>query len=506
MFYPEKIFSAGQIKEADKFTIHHEPIASIDLMERAALKSVDWIRNQFPHLQSVHIFCGPGNNGGDGLAIARLLFFAGVDVQVYIINQSKKYSADFLTNESQFRNVCDHTCHIISSISEFPEMQSKDVIIDAIFGSGLNKPVFGLSADVIGLMNQCQNKIVSIDIPSGLFGDCHSNANNEKIKADYTLGFQFAKLAYLFPENAACIGEWKLLNIGINETFINHEPTSHYLITHEYVKSLFKPRKKFSHKGNFGHALLIAGSYGKMGAAILGARSCLRSGVGLLTIHSPKCGYEILQSSVPEAMILTDTDEQFFTNTIVSNNVSTIGVGPGIGTNPLTAAALHFLLSNIQVPLILDADALNILGLHKEWLSMIPTNSILTPHLKEFERIAGKSENDFERHQLQIDFSKKYKVYVVLKGAHTCITTPLGDSYFNTTGNSGMAKGGSGDILTGILTALLAQGYPSLETCLIAVYIHGLAGDLAKQKMGEIGMIPSDLIECLPAAFLQFSS
>jgi hydroxyethylthiazole kinase-like uncharacterized protein yjeF len=272
-------------------------------------------------------------------------------------------------------------------------------------------------------------------------------------------------------------------------------------LTPELIRPFLKPRDKFSHKGNYGHALLIAGSYGKIGAAVLAARACLRSGVGLLTAHLPSCGYTILQTAVPEAMVVADANKNVFTGHAGTEKFTVIGVGPGLGTDPLTQKALHALLQTHQKPMVIDADALNILGLHKEWLEELPEQSILTPHPKEFERIAGETGSNEERTALQAAFSKKYKVFVVVKGAGSSISTPAGDIYFNTTGNPGMATAGSGDVLTGVITALLAQGYEPLHACLAGVFVHGSAGDLAKEKFGEMGMIAGDLCEFLPAAF-----
>ncbi len=275
-------------------------------------------------------------------------------------------------------------------------------------------------------------------------------------------------------------------------------------ITKPLIQNILKPREKFSHKGNYGHAMLIAGSYGKIGAAVLAAKACLRSGVGLLTVHLPKCGYGIMQATNPEAMVATDDDEYLISDEIITNTFSAVGIGPGMGTDKQTQKALHHILIQHRNPLVLDADALNIISLNKNWLDMIPENSILTPHPKEFERLAGKTNTDLERHSLQMGLSKKYNLFMIVKGARTCITTPGGETYFNTTGNPGMAKGGSGDVLTGIITGLLAQGYTSLEASLTGVFIHGLAGDIARDTIGETGMIAGDICEHLPAAFKQF--
>jgi NAD(P)H-hydrate epimerase len=239
-----------------------------------------------------------------------------------------------------------------------------------------------------------------------------------------------------------------------------------------------------------------------MGAAVLAAKACLRSGPGLVTAHIPRSGNTILQTAVPEAMLFLDADEDIFSGIPDLSGYSSIAIGPGIGQADATRRALKHLIQNSNLPLIFDADALNILGESKTWISFIPKGSIFTPHPKEFERLVGKSSDDFERNKIQREFSIKHGVYVVLKGAHTAITTPDGNCYFNTTGNPGMATGGSGDVLTGILAGIKAQGYSSLETCLLGVYIHGLAGDFAAEERGHEALIAGDIIQHLGNAFL----
>jgi hydroxyethylthiazole kinase-like uncharacterized protein yjeF len=499
---PSKIFHVAQIKAADLYTIQHEPVTSINLMERAASACTKWIQQHFTQKNSFLIVCGTGNNGGDGLAIARQLHLSGYQVQICIIEMEGKYSEDFLVNEDRLKKVDGSLIKKIKTAAELVIKQN-DIIIDAIFGTGLSKPITGLIADIITSINKSNATVIATDMPSGLLADQHTDPLSAVIKAHDTLSFQFPKLAFFFPENELYTGNWNILDIGLHETFIANEPTIHYQLTETFVKSLLKPRRKFSHKGTYGHAMLIAGSYGKMGAAVLAAKACLHSGVGLLTMHIPQCGNEIMQTTAPEAMVSTDSKKHWIGDEIITKTFSAIGMGPGIGTNEQTQKSLHAIITRHERPLVLDADALNILGLHKDWLEELPANSILTPHPKEFERLAGAAANNFERHALQIAFSKKYQLFIILKGAHTCITTPSGETYFNTTGNPGMAKGGSGDLLTGVITAILAQGYTPLETCLISVFVHGLAGDLTRDALGETGMIAGDLCDHLPQAFKQ---
>ena len=497
------IFSANQIKAIDVFTIQSEPILSIDLMERAALKCTQWIIKNYDNKTIFKVCCGLGNNGGDGLAIARLLLEHGYKVEVFIINYSNKYSNDFLINKKRLEKSFSKFIMEVKDSKHLPNIHASDIVIDALFGIGLSKSLEGLAADCVKEINESNAKVISIDVPSGLFVDKHSEASSFIIKAFDTLTFQFPKLAFLSSENAMYFGNGHILDIGLKISEDIQKQTEAFYLTENFIKHLIKPRQKFSHKGTFGHSLLLVGSFGKMGAAIMSAHSLLRSGAGLLTVCVPKCGYEIMQTALPEAMVLVQGNDFLKIEKLDLKIYSSVGIGPGIGTEEDTQQSVKYVLSQSKKPLVIDADALNGISLHKEWLKLIPINSILTPHPKEFERLTKSINNDFERHQLQIEFSKQYQVYVVLKGAHTCITTPQGKCYFNSTGNSGLAKGGSGDVLTGLITGLLAQGYSSFESSLIGVYVHGLAGDITKKEKGEIAMIPTDVIEKIYAAFKQ---
>ncbi len=488
-----KILSASQIRSVDAYTIQHEPVASINLMERAAAACVEWISRSIVPKYSFKIFCGHGNNGGDGLAISRLLLKSGFETKVFIVRESHKYSADFLENEKRLRNYHPLAIHDIKSEKDFPLIGPTDCVIDALFGTGLSKPVSVLFARVIEHINATIAKVIAIDIPSGLFADKHTDGSSI-VHADHTLSFQVPKLAFMFAENEKYVGRFHLLDIGLNQNFIAELVSDHFFLTVDFLKIFLRPRKKFSHKGNFGHALLIAGSKGKMGAAVLAAKGCLRSGVGLLTSHVPEDGIDMMQISCPEAMVAIGE--------IDINKYAAVAIGPGMGTESNAKEMLFKYLHSAKSPLVLDADALNIISEEKDLLKLIPANSILTPHPKEFERLAGETSNCFERHELQLFFSKNHKVFVVLKGAHTCITSPDGMSYFNSTGNPGMAKGGSGDVLTGMITSLLAQGYSSLESALLGVYLHGLAGDIASEKKGIDGMIARDIINGISAALM----
>lgn len=494
-----KILTAQQIKQADEFTIKNEPISSIDLMERAAIKCVEWLKNKYNTDKSFAIFCGVGNNGGDGLAIARLLTENNYRVKVFVVEFSKNYSKDFELNLEKLKKT--NVELVILSEKDFQfKIAAESIVIDAIFGSGLNKPIEGFVAKIIHQLNSHQ--VVSIDIPSGLFGEDNQHNNIKNIiTASYTLTFEQPKLAMMFPQNNIFCGECTILPIGLHPDYIKTVETPYFFTTKQDVKGLVLPRQKFSHKGIYGHALLIAGSLGKMGAAVLSSKACLRSGVGLLTVHVPTVGLQILQTAVPEAMCSVDEENNHFTAIKNTEKYQAIGIGPGIGLEKQTQNALKLLIQNTTLPMVIDADALNILAENKTWLSFLPNNSILTPHPKEFERLVGKWSNDEERLKLQIDFSAKNNVIVVLKGAHTSISTPSGNVYFNSSGNPGMATAGAGDVLTGIITSLLAQGYLPENAAILGVYLHGVAGDIALEHTGEEALIASDIISAIADAF-----
>ena len=496
-----KIFSASQIKDIDSYTISHEPIRSIDLMERAAKKCADWIRRRTNAHQTIHLFCGMGNNGGDGLAMARMLAGTNRQTKVYKVRFTDHPTEDFLANEGRLAGVRNLHAIDLYAGDTFPEVREDDIVIDAIFGNGLNRPAEGFVAELIAHVNQAGSIVIAVDMPSGLFGDDNRENNPDAIiKADYTLTFQCPKLSFMFESNQSYIGEWLVLDIGLHPDAIGSTSTQHLFISETDIRSLYKPRPKFSHKGHFGHALLIAGSRGKMGAAILSARSCVRSGAGLLTVHAPSCGYDIIQLGVPEAMSSSDTDPNFISELPRLAGFKVIGMGPGIGTNGDTQRVLKRLIQDTSCPLVLDADALNILSMNPTWLDFLPPQSVLTPHPGEFERLVGKTTTDYDRFLKGKEFARRYNLILVLKGAHTVVISPTGACYFNSTGNPGMATGGSGDVLTGMIMGWLSQGYSSSDSSIMAVYLHGLAGDFAAKGKGYEGMVAGDLVEMLPRA------
>lgn len=497
-----KIFSASQIKELDGCTISSEPIASIDLMERACHAFVSWFVQHFNKTLQVGIVCGTGNNGGDGLGIARLLQTHGYALAVWVIRGSAPESVDFKINLERLKSVA--SVQEIAAVPNEHVFAGYDILIDAIFGSGLSRPTEGVYARVIELFNKSKSIRVSVDVPSGLMMDKPSSG--EVVCAHHTVSFQLPKLAFFLPHNYPFVGQWQLVNIGLSKPAIKDMPANRYLLERKDIKKILrnKARAKFNHKGNFGHALLVAGSVGKIGAAVLGAKAALRSGIGLLTVHIPRCGYPIVQSSVPEAMASVDPSEEQFTTIPLLSSFTVVGVGPGIGVDIQTVKALRDLLQAVTVPVVLDADAINILGNYRELIQLLPQNSILTPHPKEFERLVGQWSNDFERLEKQREFSIRTQTFIILKGAYSSITSPNGTVYFNQTGNPGMATAGSGDVLTGIVTGMLGRGYSPEQAALAGTWIHGLSGDIAVGELGEESLIASDIIDHLPQAFTSF--
>lgn len=497
-----KILSASQIRELDSLTISEEKILSSDLMERAAAQLFKWISGRFDRSRRFIILAGPGNNGGDGLALARMMAENRYDVEVFFVKLSDNTSGDWNHNKERLINEAGISLTTIDDTDSFPLTGQGDIIVDSIFGSGLNRPVSGFGAEVIRKINQSGCTVISVDIPSGLFSeDNSSNTPGTIARANYTLSFQLPKLSFLLPDTGIYAGEWHVLPIGLSSSGIQNMTSAWEYIEEAYVSSLLKIRQKFDHKGMYGHGLLFAGSLGRMGAAVLAARAALRTGIGLMTCHVPGCGYEIMQTSVPEAMARVDIDKSCITAIDDIEGFDAIGAGPGMGTETVTRLAFLWFLENCGKPLIIDADGINILGLEKNNLPMLPQSAILTPHVKEFERIAGKASGAYDRLMMQIEFACRHKCVVVLKGAHSSVALPEGKVFFNSTGNPGMATAGSGDVLTGMILALLSRGYPPADAAVLGVYIHGLAGDLAASDVGQESLTASDIIENIPNAF-----
>lgn len=502
-----KIFSVKQIKDWDAYTIKHEPIKSVDLMERAATECFDWIIRNFDDYYHFKIFCGKGNNGGDGLAIARLLKSIKYRVSAYVIGNDKSGTEDFEENLKKLKKTSTDIT-LLRDEQFFPEISEQDVIIDALFGTGLNKPATGLYQKLINFINTKRSQVVSIDVPSGLYIDKSSKAENVEqaiIKANYTLTFGNEKLAFLVAENEVYIGEVFLMDIGLSEEYEKTTESPFEFIDESIISGIYRRRKDFSNKGNYGYASLLCGSYGMMGAAVLSAYGCLRSGVGKLTCIICEAGYNIMQTAVPEAMCKI-AGEKHIHGYREYEDFDVVGIGPGIGKYDSHKKLIEDLFTNFKKPVVIDADALNVLSENQDLYFSIPQNSIITPHPKEFERLFGKSVSDFERINRALLKAKELKIYIVLKGHHTFIATPEGNGLFNSSGNVGMATAGAGDVLTGIISGLLAQNYSPLNSCILGIYLHGLAGDIAAKKLSQEAMIAGDIVENLGNAFKVISN
>ena len=497
-----KIFNAEKIKELDKLTIETQKITSLELMERAALQAFLWLVNHFHDKKTVyHIFCGVGNNGGDGLVIARMLKQNYFEVHVYVVPFSEKFSNDFDSNLERLKE-CNLTYEVINADSEFPDIAENHIIIDAIFGIGLTRVMDSWLQLLIQKINYHQSFTVSIDIPSGLF---LNQKTNLAIHSDVVLTFQLPKLAFYLPDNENFINEIVLLPIDLDEKAIEFIPSNYFYTNLNEIKKRYKPISKFSHKGTQGHVLLIGGCFGKIGAMVLASQAALRSGCGLATVFIPKCGYEILQTATPEAMVITDEDYHKISNIAFNFQPKAIGIGMGIGQDAATAAAIFDFLKNNFIPLVIDADALNILSENKEWLSLLPKNSILTPHPKELERLIGTWNDDFDKIEKVKAFAKTYHLVVLIKGAFTLIIDEK-NVFVNSSGNQALATGGSGDVLSGMITSFRAQGYSAVDAALLGVYFHGRTADIAMNDMGYEGFIASDIIKYLGKVFLELKN
>ncbi len=497
-----KIFTSAQIREIDKYTIENEPIASIDLMERAAGAITEWIITHYEQSYSFAIFAGPGNNGGDALAVARMLALRYYRISVYMVRFSNRLSPDAQTNLNRLQSINSLEIFELKDGDPFPGIEGNAIILDGIFGSGLSRPASGYAADVIQYLNKQPNHKIAIDIPSGLFGEDNTGNDPSNIfRADQTLALQFPSLSFFFAENEQFAGEWHVLPIGLHPEAIAAAKTQYWISDKDYLKNFIRKRYKFSHKGTYGHVLLIAGCYGMMGAAVLAARASLRAGSGLVTVHVPRLGYQIVQTALPEALISIDQSDLIFSDFPDLEPFTAVGIGPGLGCKPNSGKGLKNLIDQVKVPLVIDADALNMLSENKEWLQHLRADTILTPHPKEFERLTESASSGFDRHLKQINFAKKYRVIVVLKGAYTSIALPDGRCFFNASGNPGLATAGSGDVLTGIILSLLGQGYKPEIAGILGVFTHGFAGDIASNEKSEEAVIAGDITDCLGKAF-----
>lgn len=503
-----KIFTSAQIHELDKYTITHEPIKSIDLMERASKAITEAIMSRWTTMTPVVVFAGPGNNGGDALAVARMLANQGYNVSVYLFNISGKLSDDCAANRQRV-----HDCKRIKGFMEVttkfdpPELSADTLVVDGLFGSGINKPLAGGFAALVKYINQCPAKVVSIDMPSGLMTEDNSyNVRANIIKADLTLTLHGKKLSMFLADCQEFLGKIQVLDIRLSREYVNKTEAAYTLLEESDIRSRLLHRDDFAHKGSMGNALLIAGSYGMSGAAILASRACLRSGVGKVTVHTPRKNYGIMQVSVPEAVLHMDHEETYFSESVDSDDFDALGIGPGLGQQENTAIAFITQLKRAQCPVVVDADGLNILANHRAWITQLPKGIILTPHPKEFDRLSSSPSNgSYERLHRAQEMAQSLHAYIILKGHYSALCMPNGHVVFNPTGNSGMATAGSGDVLTGIITALLARGYRRADACVVGMYIHGLAGDIAAKDLGKESLVAGDIVRYLPKAFLSLA-
>ena len=492
--------------------MEHEPTTSLLLMERAGATCSEWIADYInrKRINDIRIFCGSGNNGGDGLVIARLLSEQPMEVvptiEVVLCESEHSHrTSEMVANLNRWQSiVCANPKMKLTDFREDVQgtIPADALIVDAIFGIGLNRPVEGLCASAIRHINASDTPVIAIDTPSGLLADVHTPDDATVVMADITLSIQFPKTAYFLPESFPFCGEVNILDIGMC-------PPPELLWEREYltessIAPILRPRPPYAHKGTFGHGLLVAGSADMPGAAILAATAAMRGGIGKVTVHTAVHAAQHIPTRLPEAILHPDSNEHHVTELrweTLQRDINAIAIGPGIGTHPKTVTLLKNILDEVHSPVILDADALNILSENKTWLAFLPPYSILTPHFKEFERLAGKCNDDFDRLEKAKDFAQRYNIVLILKGFHTLISLPDGKQFFNTTGNPGMATAGSGDILTGLLLALLAQGYNPVESALLGVYIHGMAGDFYAERHTPQSLIASDLPTFFPNAF-----
>lgn len=499
-----KIFTSTQIHELDRYTIEHEPIKSIDLMERAAKAITHAITEEWTTHTPVVVFAGPGNNGGDALAVARLLINEGYKVKTYLFNITNHLSDDCVLNRQRLLDG-KHAKDLIEVTAKFdpPELTADMLVVDGLFGSGLNKPLAGGFASLVKYINQSPAKVVSIDVPSGLMSEDNTyNVRANIIHAYLTLTLHERKLSFLFGDAQQFIGKLKVLDIRLSPEYIQKTEAQYHVLEENDIRSRLLHREDFAHKGNMGNALIVAGSYGMAGAAVLATRACLRSGVGKVTAITPKKNYDIMQISVPEAVLQMDHEETAFTEAVDTDGFDALGIGPGLGRQETTAIAMIAQIRRAQCPIVADADALNILASHRAWMQQLPKGIIMTPHPQELDRLTGSPANaDYERLHRTCELAKSLQAYIILKGHNSALCLPNGNVFFNPTGNSGMATAGSGDVLTGIITALLARGYHQQNACMVGMYLHGLAGDLAAKELGKESLVASDIIDHLPQAF-----
>lgn len=494
-----KILTAEQQQELDKRTMENEPISSIDLMERAATCCTDAIFKHLDKNQTIGVLCGPGNNGGDGLVISRFLDSLQFSVTCYYVALSEKGSDEFEKNRLRLKSTSVEWIELKNDTLINETAFNEDVYIDAIFGTGLSRPAEGLAKTVIEKINRLDKEVFAVDVPSGMYCDSPNDKRDIILKASRTFTFHAPKLAFFYPEQGIYCGEFEVLDIGLDEKATSDQKSRYRMITLDQLKGLRKVRSRFSHKGTFGHANIVAGSRSKMGAALLTAEGVLKVGAGLVTANIPNSGSSAFNVRIPSVM-LNYTGENECEKVEMSDS-QTYGVGPGLGTTSKVKNAFGQFIEEVNNPIVIDADGLNILAENDKLMQKIPKKSILTPHPKEFERLAGHFKNSYERTERQLELSKSYGIYVVLKDAFTVISTPKGEVFINPFGSPGMSTGGSGDVLTGMITGLLAQGYNPENAAIFGVGLHGLSGEEAAKQKGAESMSSEDLADHITSGY-----
>lgn len=495
-----KILTAEQIRAWDAATINVQGISSLTLMERAAKACTEWLTAQHSANTPFVIVCGTGNNGGDGLAIARLLLAKGYSVLVFLVKHTDGLSPDCEANLNALRSVNKDIIRELKEADLVTELPDGIVVIDALFGTGLNRKLEGSLSSFVEALNKLPNEKIAIDIPSGMMADGVPEKDAIVLQVRHTLTFQQYKRAMLHPESGEACGAIHVLDIGLDVAFNENAESHWYTLDRQLAKRIYKPRQRFSHKGMHGTAFIVGGSYGLMGAALLAAKAAGRAGAGKVRGLIPEYGYDIYQTGAPEAMCKT-SGKAVIESIDEWESAQGVGVGPGLGTADVTAAALGRFLENVERPIVLDADALNILGQHKDWIKRIPKRSILTPHPKELERMFGKTENTFARTDMVRQLAEMHELVIVAKDAYSIIALPDGRCFYNTFGNAGLATGGSGDVLLGIITGLLAKGYEPESAALLGVYLHAVAGDIAAAEIGMESMLAGDIILYIGKAY-----
>ncbi|MDE5972077.1 MAG: NAD(P)H-hydrate dehydratase [Muribaculaceae bacterium] len=491
-----KIFTTEQLREIDRATIEADGITALQLIERMAEGVTAEVIGMLHANMRIAIFAGPGNNGADALAVARLLVAQGYRPAVFLFNRGgDRLSAECAECKRKLLEMgADVDFTEVTGLFNLPPLSRHDLVVDGLFGSGLREGLTGGFREMVKYINDSGATIVSIDVPSGLFGDWNpKSVHRNMIHATVTLSAQFPRLSFMMADNAAIVGRWKTIDIGLNPSVIRRTSAPFHLVEHSDVSRILKPRQPFCSKADFGSLMLVAGSYGMMGAAVMAAKGALRAGVGKVTVYSPRCGFDVMQSAVPEAMFQAANSDIFISDIRPQHECTTVALGPGIGSRDETVSALENFLKRQEQPVVLDADALNCIARQQNLMHMVPVLSVLTPHAAEFDRMFGPQPCAEARLVKAIEVSRYHNVLIVLKGRYTTVIRPDGRLYFNSSGNAAMATPGSGDVLTGVIAALMAQGYKPEVAALAGVYIHGLAGDIAAEAEGQYGVTAGDI-------------